>query len=206
VSDPDRKLSRRERYAQETRRAIIDAARGLFAERGYFAAKVDEIAAQADVAPATVYAVAGSKPGLIAELIRQWAADPRIAETMSAVASAEDPREIIRILATAQRAMREDWADVIWILLTTAPHDETVAEHFRSHTEFYRSSVAAIARRIEEIDGLRKGIDGELAADVLWFYFGYGPYIVLHDQRDWTYDSAEQWLVEQASHAVLSAP
>ena len=39
------KLTRREEYAQATRQAILDAARKLFAERGYFAAKVDDIAA-----------------------------------------------------------------------------------------------------------------------------------------------------------------
>ena len=47
-------MTRRQEYAQATRQAILDAARKLFAERGYFATKVDDIAAEARVAPATV--------------------------------------------------------------------------------------------------------------------------------------------------------
>ena len=52
-------MSRREEYAEATRQAIVGAARRLFSERGYFATKVDDIAALARVAPATVYAVSG---------------------------------------------------------------------------------------------------------------------------------------------------
>ena len=47
MTDVARKLTRREEYAQATWQAIVDAARTLFAQRGYFAAKVDDIAAEA---------------------------------------------------------------------------------------------------------------------------------------------------------------
>ena len=59
------RMTRRDEYAQATRQAILDAARQLFAERGYFATKVDDIAAKARVAPATVYAVTGGKYAVI---------------------------------------------------------------------------------------------------------------------------------------------
>src|SRR5208282_3874935 len=58
MTDDRRGMRRREEYAQATRQAIVDAARRLFSERGYFCVKVDEIAALARVAPATVYAPA----------------------------------------------------------------------------------------------------------------------------------------------------
>ena len=51
---PRQGIKRREEYAQATRQAIVDAARRLFSERGYFSTKVDDIAALARVAPATV--------------------------------------------------------------------------------------------------------------------------------------------------------
>jgi AcrR family transcriptional regulator len=70
------KRTRRQDYAEATRQAIIDAARRLFAERGYFATKVDDIAAKARVAPATVYAVTGGKQNLLNILITAWATDP----------------------------------------------------------------------------------------------------------------------------------
>lgn len=41
---------RRAEYAEQTRQAILEAARELFVEQGYFATKVDEIARTARVA------------------------------------------------------------------------------------------------------------------------------------------------------------
>jgi AcrR family transcriptional regulator len=92
VSETPGDLTRREQYALETRQAIIDAARRLFAERGYFATKVDDIAAEARVAPATVYAVTGGKAGLLAELIRMWVTDPAVRMISARSSTSSRPR------------------------------------------------------------------------------------------------------------------
>src|ERR1700689_3819175 len=42
---------RRQEYAEVTRQAIVSAARRLFAEKGYFSTRVEDIAAEARVAP-----------------------------------------------------------------------------------------------------------------------------------------------------------
>src|SRR5579863_4456356 len=93
------RMTRRDEYAQATRQAILDAARQLFAERGYFATKVDDIAAKARVAPATVYAVTGGKYGLLSELIRIWTTDPIVETKTTHMLEMSDPVAIIRELA-----------------------------------------------------------------------------------------------------------
>ena len=55
----------RERNKQETRRRITDAAIGLFAERGFEQVPVTEIAAAAEVSPATVFNYFPAKEDLI---------------------------------------------------------------------------------------------------------------------------------------------
>jgi Bacterial regulatory proteins, tetR family len=65
VPPKSRRPSRRDDYAAATRAAIIDAARRLFAERGYFATRVEDVADLARVAPATVYAVMHGKRGRV---------------------------------------------------------------------------------------------------------------------------------------------
>ena len=60
---------RRQRQAEATRHAIAEAARSLFVERGWAATQLRDVAALADVAESTVYAVYGSKAGLAFALV-----------------------------------------------------------------------------------------------------------------------------------------
>src|SRR6516164_3451043 len=102
-----RPMTRRQEYAQATRQAIVQAARKLFTERGYFATKVDDIAAEARVAPATVYAVTGGKQGLLGELITTWTPAPIVDATLGTIAGSDDPAGIIDEVASVSRRMRE---------------------------------------------------------------------------------------------------
>ena len=205
MTDVARKLTRREEYAQATRQAIIDAARKLFAERGYFATKVDDIAAEARVAPATVYAGGGGKRGLLDELIRIWTTDPIVEATITDIGASSDPVEIIREVSSVVRRMREEFADVMRLLLTTAPHDSNVAEQLRGATDVYRGAFVPIAQRLSDLGALRPGLDVEQAVDLLWFYFGYASLYTLHNDNGWSYERAEQWLADQACRELLSA-
>ena len=60
---------RRREQALATRRAILDAARALFIERGYVATTIDAIAASATVSPETVYSTFGTKGSLLSALV-----------------------------------------------------------------------------------------------------------------------------------------
>jgi AcrR family transcriptional regulator len=200
-----RKMNRRQEYAQATRQAIVDTARRLFAEQGYFATKVDDIAAEARVAPATVYAVTGGKQGLLNELITTWTTDPIVEATISHVLASGDPVGIIRDIATASRQMREQFADIIRVMLTTAPHDGAVATQTEKATSVYRAALVPVAERLDELGALRQGTDVAQAVDVLWFYFGYGSYFTLHDENGWSYERAERWLADQACRELLSS-
>ena len=204
MDEPPPKLTRREQYALTTKRAIVDAARSLFAERGYFATTVDDIAAEAEVAPATVYSSTGGKQGLLSEMIRLWQSDPLIKSTMNELHAASDPNVIIEQLSSATRQIREAWADVIAILLTTAPHDAGVATQLNIPTENYRAAIGEIAQRLAKLGALRDGVDVTQASDILWFYFGYSALSTLRDEIGWTYERAELWLASQAKRDLLA--
>jgi AcrR family transcriptional regulator len=96
-------MSRREEYAEATRRAISEAARRLFCEQGFFATKVDQIAALARVAPATVYAVSGGKHGLLRTLMESWATAPAVAKTLGLIEEMNDPAASLRLVAAKCR-------------------------------------------------------------------------------------------------------
>jgi AcrR family transcriptional regulator len=199
-------ISRREEYAEATRRAIVDAARRLFSKRGYFATKVDDIAALARVAPATVYAVSGGKQGLLHTLMDMATTAPTIAESIARVDTLEDPHEIMRLLSSAVRQVHEEFDDVKSVMFKTAPHEQSVAKTLATATARYRQAFLPIAQRLHELGALREGLDVKGAVDVFWFYFGYSGYFVLRDDNGWSYDHAERWLREEASRAVLRNP
>jgi len=199
-------MTRRQEYAQATRQAIVQAARKLFTERGYFATKVDDIAAEARVAPATVYAVTGGKQGLLGELITTWTTAPIVDATLGTIAGSDDPAGIIDEVASVSRRMREQFADVIRVMLAIAPHDQAVAGQLAAATAVYRAAFVPIAERLAQLGALRDGIDTAHAVDVLWFYFGYSSYFTLHDDNGWSYQRAERWLAGQARRELLSPP
>src|SRR5438309_11992911 len=60
---------RREQRAHETRARIAGAALRLFLDRGYVATTVEAIAAEAGVAPATVYQAFGTKHAVLARAL-----------------------------------------------------------------------------------------------------------------------------------------
>ena len=200
------RMTRRDEYAQATRQAILDAARKLFAERGYFATKVDDIAAKARVAPATVYAVTGGKYGLLTELIRIWTTDPVVEATTSHMLEMNDPVAIIRELAGGSRRMREQYADIVRVMLNTAPHDEAVARALKTATSVYRKAFIPVAERLLKLGVLRPGLDIAAAVDLFWFYFGYTSYFTLHDENGWSYEQAEHWLGDRACRDLLTDP
>ena len=198
--------SRREEYAEATRRAIVDAARRLFTERGYFATKVDDIAALARVAPATVYAVSGGKETLLRTMMDLSTTDPIVEKTLAYIDTLDQPAEILRVVASVCRQMREEFGDIMRVMLATAPHDKAVAQSLATATTRYREALTRICERLESLGGLREGLDVGQAVDVLWFYFGYWGMFVLLDDNGWSYDQAEKWLCEASSRVLLRNP
>jgi AcrR family transcriptional regulator len=196
-------LRRRDEYAQATRQGIVDAARRLFCERGYFATKVDDIAALARVSPATVYAVSGGKQGLLRTLMDLSSARPVIAAALEEIEKLDDPAAIIRVVAATCRSMREEFGDILRFLIATAPHDRVVAEGLAGVMTRCRQAFVPVSQRLSDLGGLREELDVADAVDVLWFYFGFSALFTLHDENGWSYERAGRWLCEQANSALL---
>ena len=99
--------------------------------------------------------------------------------------------------------MRDEFGDIMRVLLATAPHDKPVAASLTDGTARYRRALVAIARRLADLRALRDGMDVEQAVDVLWFYFGYSGLFTLRDENGWSYERGERWLGAQANWALL---
>src|ERR1700745_2147453 len=110
-------LPRREEYADQTRAAVIDAARRLFAENGFFQTKVEQIAKLSRVSPATVYAQCGGKHGLLRSLMDSWTQSPLVAEALRESLAAADAALVMKILSTAYLQITKQWGDVTRVVI-----------------------------------------------------------------------------------------
>jgi AcrR family transcriptional regulator len=195
--------NRRAEYAAATRQAIHAAARELFTAKGYFATTVDDIAAAARVAPATVYAVAGGKQGLLKAIIEARTTAPDVEETYSRITGMPDAEELLRFITNATRVRFENSRDLMRVVTDTAPHDAAAAEALRTAHASLRGGLHRTARRLAELGALRDEIDVREATDRLWFYLGNDAYFALTRDNDWSLDKAEQWLYESLRAALF---
>jgi AcrR family transcriptional regulator len=194
---------RREEYPELTRRAVLEAARQLFGERGFFQVKVDEIAAASRVSPATVYAQCGGKHGLLRSLMDTWTTDTRIGQNEQDILASDDPAIVLRKLTEGYRIMHERWSDVITIVLDVAPHDKEAATILATAQQRHRRSLAKTCRHLADIDGLRDGVDARTAARLITYFYGIDGLVRAQRVLGWPIARTNEWLLVQTSAAVL---
>jgi AcrR family transcriptional regulator len=203
MADVRPRPTRRQESAEFTRKVILDAARELFTSQGYTATTVNDIAARARVAIATVYTSIGGKPTLLRALIEISVNDPDKARTLEAIRASSDPDEILRLVAAGTRHSHQRDHQTIRLMLTAASVAPSAAEVARDGAAAYRRALRVAAVRLDELSALRPGLTVERATDVLWFFFGLQGWAQLVDDSGWSYDEAERWLVARAVEALL---
>ena len=193
---------RRQQAAAATREAIIEAALELFACQGYARTTVAQIAEAAQVAANTVYTSVGGKPQLLAAITESGTGDPDVADTLTAVARAADPAQVIRLTAAGTRRVNQRRAKAVAVLLDSAQADPAAAEMLRVTVRYYRDTLAALARRLEDLGAVQSpGLNR--AADVFWYLFGWTSWRILVTDLGWSWDEAEQWLAQRGIDALL---
>jgi len=195
--------------SDETRRAILDAARVQMLERGYRATTIAGIARSAGVHVDTVYALVGRKPVLLRELIEQAIsgsnrtvpAEER--DYVTAIRTEPDPR---RKLAIYARAMSEIHARLAPLLLalrdasTTEPEARAVWDEISQRRAM---NMRELAKDLKSVGGIRDGLTIADAADTIWVTNSAEVYTLLSSERGWPPHRYERWLIDTWSRLLL---
>jgi AcrR family transcriptional regulator len=126
---------------KERREQLLDIGRSLFAERGFEAASIEEIAARASVSKPVVYEHFGGKEGLYAVVV-----DREMSHLLDQVTSAltgGHPRELLEQAALALLTYIEDETDGFRILVRDSPVTSTTGN--------FSSLINDIASQVEYI-------------------------------------------------------
>lgn len=206
---PSTRRYRTEIRRGEARASILEAAARLFAERGYFSTSIDDIAATARVARATVFAAVGSKPAIFRTVL-QTAVDgeePGVALADQAwlreTATEPDPRRILERHAHNIRRIGERISALYWAAQCAAESDTDVRQVFtviEAGRRFVgRTVCAAVAAR----GGLHGDLDEATAADVLDAVVSPATWRALVDDAGWGPDRWERWAAESSISVLL---
>jgi AcrR family transcriptional regulator len=139
----------------ERRRQLIDAARRVFAERGFRGATTRQIAAAAGVTEALIFQHFPDKDALYAAILDEEAAEPhtdRWFAELHAHRLAADDAAVIRTLYAGLIALHERDTDLLRLMMFSALEDHPLARHVHARaTRLYAFLEAFIT------DGQRRG-------------------------------------------------
>jgi AcrR family transcriptional regulator len=192
----------RAEQARATRRAIVEAARRLFIERGYGATTVDAIAEAASVSRKTVFTSVGGKLEAL-KLARDWAIvgddEPVPVMERPEVQRARkepDARVILRSYAGMVRRAGARVAALNMVIEAAEGLDAgaraLAEEGRRQRLTGMRDLAEELARR----NALPDEMTVDEAADVLWLFNDARAYHRLVIERGWMPDRFEQWLAD----------
>lgn len=193
----------RQRQADETRTRIAAAARKLLEEHGYAGMTMEAVAQKAGVAVATVYAVFGSKTGILSEILDAARFDDSYQNLVREAMHTSDPRERIRFPARIARRIYESEHSVLDLLRGAGTVAPTLA-HSESERECTRyDAQAGMIQYLVRSRSLRPGLDPQHARDILWSLTSRDLYRLLVRERGWTGQQYENWLADTLVEALV---
>lgn len=193
----------RQRQADETRARIAAAARKLLEEHGYAGMTMPAVAKKAGVAVATVYAVFGSKTGILSEILDAARFDESYQNLVREAMHTANPRERLRFPARIARRIYESEHSVLDLLRGAATVAPTLA-HSESERECTRyDAQAGMIQYLVRSRSLRPGLDPQHARDILWSLTSRDLYRLLVRERGWTGQQYENWLADMLVEALV---
>lgn len=185
----------REAQAAQTNARIVEAARTLLVRQGMAATTIAALAREAGCSPQTIYAVFGSKAGVLLALLDQMEtdADPeRLAREVAAAIG--EPRRQLRAGIAFHRRLFEPWAEVIALAHGATAANPEVADWVAEGHRRRHGSQARLAREWAAVGVLRSGLSGRRAADTLWALLSPDLYLLVVGRLGWRPTRYERWL------------
>jgi AcrR family transcriptional regulator len=205
--------ARRQAQARQNRQRVIDAAARLFAERGYTATALTEIAAEAEVAVQTLYAAFGTKANLLKHAIDVALAGDHLPVPMmerdfvQQMIAEPDPRQVLAIYAAHVRQVAERAGGLLVAAWTASASDPAVKElTIKLDAQRMRGMTAAasdIAAKATHAGCLADGITVDDIRDALWAFNSPQLYGLLLNDLSWSPDRFQAWLTRSWIRTLL---
>lgn len=191
----------RQRQAQATANLIVAAAKALFLERGYTSTTIEAIAERADVAVSTVYAVFGSKRGILRAIRSAWHEGSHIRAVTYGDPGGAGPEARLEQLARATRQQWETGSEVIAIYSGAAAADPEAAAELSEALAGRRKGMEKFALSLEPY--LHPGLDTARAAAILQALCLPEVFFELVHHSGWPAEAYQTWLAQILKRELL---
>lgn len=194
----------REHKANITRCKIADAAERLLMDTGYDKMTVEAIAREAGVATQTVYAVYGSKRGIMAELLdRVIFGVERFHALHERAIATPDVREAVEVTVSLVRQAYESESPVYDLLRgagVLAPELARIEQKREARRrDVHEEHVTAILSGKR----LKPGMTLSKAKDIFWCLTSRDVYRMMIQEQGWTAEAYERWLSDVLTSSLI---
>ncbi|HLZ94827.1 MAG TPA: helix-turn-helix domain-containing protein [Candidatus Dormibacteraeota bacterium] len=177
---------------------MLEAARSVFSGSGYAGATIEAVALAAGVSVPTVYAVFGSKPGLLSALVADAGSDPGIRRLAARAMSERDPHRRLAAVAKVVRTIMQA-EGILLRFLTEAGTGRPELEAARRQVHLQqRQALTGALRLLTETKSLRAGITFDEAVATFCDLASPESYSLLVDEFGWSAARWERWLSDTA--------
>lgn len=201
---------RRKEQALQTRRQIVESARGLFVTLGYTGATIESIANRAGVAVETVYAAFGNKRTILSKLIDiSLVGDDQPISLFErpgpqGVMSEPDQHRQIELFVNDIYEIMSRVAPIFEIMRVAAKTEPDISEMYQDMLNSRVQGMMVFIRALMKNGPLRDGLTPEDAAETVWTLTSGEVFILLNTNRGWSEEKHKQWLVNMLTRLLLS--
>jgi AcrR family transcriptional regulator len=209
---PSHKDGRGQARTRLARRAVVDAARVLFLERGYQATTIDAISQHSDVPAATVYRLFSSKLGILKALLDVSIAGDDRAQSLperpevNALLAEPDPEKLLARFASFAVAINARSSDVYRILSSASGSDPAAAVLLADYQQQRDDGQGRVARSLARGRSLRPELRERDAADLIHALMSPELHRLLVIDRGWSTERYQQWLTRTLADQLTSPP
>jgi len=212
VKGNSRTTTTRVERARATRRRIIDAAAHLFAERGYGATTLDQVAERAGVAVQTVYFHFGNKAALLKHALDVAAVgDDEPAPLLQRpwldrIKAEPDPLRMIELWVANSRSIMERVAPILAVIRGTVGAEPDLAAQWHVNEQQRRTAFGALAQILADHGVLKTGLTRQDAADLAFLIDSVEGYLLATGTLGWPPEHWERSTILMLTSTLLEPP
>jgi AcrR family transcriptional regulator len=193
------------------RRAVVEAARTLFVDRGYGATTIEAVSEYSDVPPATVYRLFSSKLGILKALLDvSIAGDDQALPVLdrpevAALFAEPDPEALLAGFARITVAINQRSGQIYQIMASAASSEPEAANLLGQYTQQRQQGQGQFARALARAGALRAELRERDAADIIHVLMSPDVYRLFVTDRGWSPARYEKWLKNALVQQLLPA-